>query len=488
MRKQPAIRPGQIGAYWLSQKPRQDRADKTWHRTWFDAGARQTRRVSLGTEDFQEAGERLVAWIVANERPEKGARDQVLIDVLLINYWNDHAQHLPSAKTQWQGILCWQEFWGTRTVAEITPNEQRRFRESLAKGGTGPSGIDRILSVGRAALNRARKWEEIKDVPHIFGTLTAEAKRARDPKGRPIAPAELAQLFDAARSRHMLTFLMIAANTLARPGAALDLSPAQFDVAHSLLDLNPPGRQQNKKFRPIIPVTPTLLPWLKREVGKSDRYVSYRRKPVSSILHMWRKTRADAGLDARVTPYSIRHGMAREMRKRKVPTEQISLFLGHLPEGSAATTSIYAPYDPDFLVEAKDAIESAMAEVRKHLKRAQIDRPDIDPADLLQTITKPRRRGVGEAKREDVRFLILSGVAHAEVVRRAGVSSGTVSVIRKEMKAEMPLYRNTESVGCVPIACPNDDEGDEAFPQVPDFIGGPGRTRTCDQTVMSGPL
>ena len=208
------------------------------------------------------------------------------------------------------------------------------------------------------------------------------------------------------------------------------------------------GRETEKPIESDLPMTPTFL-------------------------HMWRMTRADAGLDGRVTPYSIRHGMAREMRKRKVPTEQISLFLGHLPSGSAATTSIYAPYDPDFLADAKEAIENVMAEVRKHLKRAQIDQPDVDPADLIQTIAKPHRRGVGEAKREEVRFFILSGVAHAEVVRRAGVSSGTVSAIRKEMRVEIPLYRNTESVSCVPIACPTDDEGDEGFLKYLILLVGP---------------
>jgi Phage integrase family len=275
----------------------------------------------------------------------------------------------------------------------------------------------------------ARKWEEVSDVPHIFGTLTAEAKRAREPKGRPITPEELARLFDAARSRHMLHFLLIAANTLARPAAILDLAPSQFDDAHGLLDLNPAGRVQNKKFRPIIPVTPTLLPWLERDVGPSCRYVNYRRKPVNSILHMWRLTRSEAGLDERVTPYSIRHGLARELRKRRVPTEQISLFLGHRPGGSAATTSIYAPYGPGFLRDAVDAVESVMADVRKHLRRARIDEPELDPADLAATTGKRYRHGVGDKKREEVRLLILAGLPHAEVVRRSGVSSGTVSAI-----------------------------------------------------------
>lgn len=253
-----------------------------------------------------------------------------------------------------------------------------------------------------------------------------------------MSPAEIALLLDAAHSRHMLMFLLVATNTLARPAAILDLEPPQFDGQHRLLDLNPIGRTQNKKFRPIVPVTPTLLPWLQRDVGPSGHYVSYRGKPVRSILHMWRLTRAEAGLDQRVTAYSIRHGMAREMRKRRVPTEQISLFLGHLPDGAAATTSIYAPYEPGFLEDAVSAAETVMVEIRSHLKRAKIDSPEIDPAELATGVFALRQREIGERKREEVRFLILAGVPHAEVVRRTGVSSGTVSSIRQELKARTP--------------------------------------------------
>ncbi len=84
----------------------------------------------------------------------------------------------------------------------------------------------------------------------------------------------------------MMMFLLIASNTLVRPAAILDLRPAQFDQAHGLLDLNPPDRDQNKKYRPIVPVTPTLRPWLALPAGPSDRYVSHRSKAIRSILHM----------------------------------------------------------------------------------------------------------------------------------------------------------------------------------------------------------
>jgi hypothetical protein len=175
------------------------------------------------------------------------------------------------------------------------------------------------------------------------------------------------------------------------------------------------------------------------------------------------------------------------MRKRKVPSEQISL-LGHMPKGSDATTSIYAPYEPDYCAEAVAAIECVMDEVRKHLKRANVDQPRINPAELAKTIGVKNRRGVGDTKREEVRFLILSGLPHAEVMRRSGVSSGTVSAIRQEMAEAIPLYRNSESGLCVPFACRKVESSDSDDTQAAEKIGGPGRTRTCDLTVMSGQL
>ena len=486
MRKQRNQHPGQIGECWLSKKPDRNGPEDAWCRTWYDSNTRQTCRVSLGTSDLRASQLQLAAWVIANQRPRNAAPEQVLIETVLLTYWSDHAQNLPSAETQRLGLSDWREFWAGKTVAELTPREQERFRKWLTRRGTGAGGIDRILSVGRAALNRAHKWQELSEVPHIFGFLSADDKRGRDPIGRPVSPREIARLMDAARSRHMLTFLLICCNTLARPAAVLDARPAQFDSEHHLLNLNPPGRKQNKKFRPIVPVTNTLRPWLERSVGESDRYVSYHGKPVRSILHMWRLTREAAGLDGRVTPYSLRHGMARELRKRGVPTEQIKIFLGHLPSGSDATTAIYAPYEPDFLKDAAAAIDEVMTEVRGHLQHARIDQTDIDPADLLTEPAQPHPRSIGEAKRKLIRQLILAGHAHAEVVRLSKVSGATVSKIRQDLKANLWLYRNTEGPVCVPFACRGDEAGQVAQTQVLEKTGGPGRTRTCDNTVMSG--
>jgi len=107
MPKQHDERLGRIGDYWLSKKPGRSAPDHAWCRTWYDERKRQTCRVSLGTADFPKASILLAEWVVANQRTRKAAPDQVLIETVLLNYWNDHAQHLPSANTQRLGLSYW---------------------------------------------------------------------------------------------------------------------------------------------------------------------------------------------------------------------------------------------------------------------------------------------------------------------------------------------------------------------------------------------
>jgi hypothetical protein len=127
--------------------------------------------------------------------------------------------------------------------------------------------------------------------------------------------------------------------------------------------------------------------------------MSYGRKPIISIKYAWALLRQEAGLDERVTPYSIRRGIAREMSKRKAPIGQISIFLGYLSKDLDATTSIKAQYEPNDCTKAALAIESAMIEIPKYLKRADICQPVRDIATLAELI--PSKTKVGDGKRRE---------------------------------------------------------------------------------------
>ena len=84
--------------------------------------------------------------------------------------------------------------------------------------------------------------------------------------------------------------------------------------------------------------------------------------------------------------------------------------------------------------------------------------------------------------------MILQGLPHKEVMKRSGVSAGTVSLLRQEIRAAVPLYRNSESGLLVPISYLSADNIEEDDSRLIENIGGPARTRTWDQTVMSGQL
>ena len=108
-------------------------------------------------------------------------------------------------------------------------------------------------------------------------------------------------------------------------------------------------------------------------------------------------------------------------------------------------------------------------------------------------LPKPHTRSIDEAKSALIRRLLLNGTPHKEVVRKSGVGSGTVNKIRQQLKSNVMLFRNTEGQICVPTACPNQNIAPteaqmsaERDSYLVEKDGGPGRTRTCDNTVMSG--
>ena len=146
---------------------------------------------------------------------------------------------------------------------------------------------------------------------------------------------------------------MISLNTLARPDAVLDLSPSQVDIRRRI-KLNPDGRKQTKKNRPVVPISETLLPWLQGCEG--PRYVLYGGKPVESIKKSFAKAVADAGLSD-VSPYCLRHTMGTELRSRGVPEWEAKGFMGHKSE-TARTTERYARFRPDHLGQAVRAIDA----------------------------------------------------------------------------------------------------------------------------------
>jgi len=350
-------RPGRVGDYWLSQ-PWPDSG--IWYRTWYDRGPpRRLRRASLGTEDFQAAFDALVAWVAGHAtQPETPAADTLLESVWL-RYWEQHGKHLASAEATRIALGYWSELLPEARVAELTPTRQRAFVEALRSRGHSNGYIARILTVGRAALNRAYRYGELDRAPYILPVP------AGPPRERRLSLEEMARFLLQVRTAHLATYCAVALATLARPEAILELQRFQLDFATGLVHLNPAGRPQTKKYRPVVPMGATLRRVL--ELGTAAHVVAWHGRPVASVKTAFRDTAARAGLPG-VTPYTLRHTMATELRRRGVPPWEVAGMLGHKSAGYA-TTEIYAKYDPTYLGQAGVALEQYFNDLRAEAGR-----------------------------------------------------------------------------------------------------------------------
>ena len=236
----------------------------------------------------------------------------------------------------------------------------------LSSQGLSDGYIGRILRVGKAAMNRAYKFGEIASVPYIPAGSTGGVRE------RVLTLDESAALFNAVESDHVLMYLLIAFNTLARPEAILELKKFQVNFNDRIIQMNPPGRQQTKKLRPTLPITDTLFPWLRK--AKTDVLVNWKGKSIKSIRRAFELTRDRAGLDKEVVPYTIRHTMATELRRREVQQWELAGYLGHSTGG---ITERYAKFAPDYMSNARIAIDKYFVELQPLVKRTLVFKKDV---------------------------------------------------------------------------------------------------------------
>jgi hypothetical protein len=173
-------------------------------------------------------------------------------------------------------------------------------------------------------------------------------------------------------------FLIVSLATLARPDAAHDASTdpkrQQWLSNARVLRLNPKQRRQTRKYRATVKIAWQAALWLDQahadwlercELAKREK------KPApaaffvgpKSIRKAWENMADEIGLpnEGEAGTKLIRRSMAKLIRDRGVPREEVEMMLGHRKMDS--TTEIYAPFDPDYLGNAVTAIESIIGEI-----------------------------------------------------------------------------------------------------------------------------
>lgn len=160
----------------------------------------------------------------------------------------------------------------------------------------------------------------------------------------------------AATRENLLRFLRMAVATWARPEAIMAVRSDQWHSAPRVLNLNPIGRRQTKKFNPTIPIARQFAPWLDDFQGN---WID-----VLSIRHGWDSMAAALGLpgNGQAGQKLIRRSMATIARKRMGEANWVQgqMMLGHAKH---SISDIYALPDPANLGLALAVTESVIDEI-----------------------------------------------------------------------------------------------------------------------------
>ncbi len=360
---------------------------------WYDSEAQGGRRRALHTDSLSEACARVTSLLERGVQgdPKEGLAEKPLKTVAEVLEWHrPYVVRLASREAELIHIrLMLAAPIASRSVAALVPSDFEKLRD-LWKGAAVTT-IGRRLTTLRSALRRAAADNRltVAVAPKVPEFRTKNHLRAAPTKGQPCDVAGLASLYDAVEDHHLMLFLALGFSTGARTGSLIGLEGKQFDLETGLVNLNPAGRLQTAKYRPILPIHHLLRPWLSEL--PSGRLIRWRDQPVVSVKSGLRNAVRRAGLPARVNGYSLRHSVGRFLRRYGVDSEQIAVWLGHAkPPENFETTLIYSPYDPDYLRDAKAAVEALFAEIAGRAKRPLLTPPEEVTAALARIRAQDR--------------------------------------------------------------------------------------------------
>jgi integrase len=399
----------ELGPYWLEY--RAERSE--WCIAWYDAAARTRRRRSTGlgggtpADPPEPAREALARFYLEASRPAEPQKTEAAPVADLLRIWlRDHvagkadpARYAISAahllrffdRERQLGRII-----GGVTVADVNKTFVDSFIAFRKAEGVGGHTISRDLAALRSALNHAWREELIVSAPFVKDVSATDKAK---PRNLVYTQQEVARLLEAAWGRpdrhHVFLYTMIQMSTCGRSEAILDLHDHQID--NGLIYFLDPDRDQTSKRRSVVPVAPTLAPWLDGLSGKIVKYraaTSDAARAAGAPDHFERdchdlgksfdaclieaglsrpvlnaqgepvmlKPRAKSGeseprpkLRGRGTPNTLRHTIISEMHKRGVDERQIDMAAGHAPIGTGKRN--YMHLRPDFLAELIAAVE-----------------------------------------------------------------------------------------------------------------------------------
>lgn len=256
------------------------------------------------------------------------------------------ADNKPSTQRRKDGWRAMKLFWERADPALIDPAMCKAYADQRKASA---STIRYELLMISTAVAWARKARHVIAQPDMWLPQVATGTT------RHLTHAQFETFFQAVKAPHARLYVLLGLFTMARPAAILDLTWDRVDFERGLIDLNPPGRKQTAKRRPVVPMNDELREaLLEAYKARQCAYVVERgSKKVATVKKAFQAAVARSGIAA--TPYSLRHTGAVWAAEAGVSMDELAQFMGH--HDAAVTSRHYARYSPDYLRKVGNAVQ-----------------------------------------------------------------------------------------------------------------------------------
>jgi integrase len=219
--------------------------------------------------------------------------------------------------------------------------DEAMARKYAAGRNVGPATVRYELSMLSVALRRAKDAKAIDVAPVVWRPAAPERQV------RHLTHAQFERWFKEVKAPHARLYVLLGLYSMARPSAILELTWTRVDFARGQIDLNPPGRRQTKKRRPVVPINDEAMDALRAAYeGRQSEFVIERgAKQVGNIKKAFQAASKRSGIH--VTPYTLRHTGAVWAAEAGVSMAELAQFMGH--DDDSTTQKHYARFSPDYL-------------------------------------------------------------------------------------------------------------------------------------------
>jgi integrase len=229
-------------------------------------------------------------------------------------------------------------FWGKVNPLRI---DEEMAREYVRRRNRADATTRYEMTLLSVALRWGVKNDLLEKAPELWRPEAAERRE------RHLTTKEFAKWFPEVKAPHARLYVELGLATMARPSAILELTWPQVDWDHGTINLNPPGRRQTKKRRPIVALDDETMALLKEayDGAQSDYIIERGGKKVANIKKAFQAASKRSGIH--VTPYTLRHTGAVWAAERGTPMAELAQFMGH--DDDSTTQKHYARFTPTYL-------------------------------------------------------------------------------------------------------------------------------------------